>query len=148
MVKRGAKVKGFGKGWDQTLIIRPFVRKNWVIEIQRFPRVHNHRWGESAEWQCSERGASTLIIGEQMLRCAFARSVVRWLMRPFSWESVVKRNTLWVDVEEPSTACIVANSLSSQDENYEVNLLIAVTVLFMRSHPITSFLHREKKSEI
>jgi hypothetical protein len=27
----------------------PFVRKNWVVEVQSFPRVHNHRWGERAK---------------------------------------------------------------------------------------------------
>ena len=58
-----------------------------------------------------------------MLRCVSARSVVRWLMMPSSFENVVKRNTLSVDVEELITACIVANSSSSQDENYEAILL-------------------------
>ena len=42
---------------------------------------------------------------------------------PSSFENVVKRNTLSVDVEELITACIVANSSSSQDENYEAILL-------------------------
>ena len=63
-----------------------------------------------------------------MLRCAFARSVVRWLMKPSSLENVVKRNTLYVDVVELSTVCIVANSLSLQDKNNEVNLLVAEIV--------------------
>jgi hypothetical protein len=47
--KKRAKVSGSGKGQNQTLIIMPFVRKNWVVEVQSFPRVHNHRWGERAK---------------------------------------------------------------------------------------------------
>ena len=43
-------------------------------------------------------------------------------------------------MEELSTVCIVANSLSSQDENYEVNLLIAEIVPLKCSHPIATFL--------
>jgi hypothetical protein len=43
-------------------------------------------------------------------------------------------------VEELSTVCIVANCLSSQDENYEVNLLIAEIVPLKCSHPIATFL--------
>jgi hypothetical protein len=43
-------------------------------------------------------------------------------------------------VEELSTVCIVADSLSSQAENYEVNLLIAETVPLKCSHPIATFL--------
>ena len=48
-IKEEQRLRGFGKGRDQTLIIMPFVRKNWVIEIQSFQRVHNHRWRESAK---------------------------------------------------------------------------------------------------
>ena len=56
-----------------------------------------------------------------MLRCAFARSVARWLTKPSSLESVVKGNTL-------STVCIVVNSLSNEDDNYEVNLPVVEIV--------------------
>jgi hypothetical protein len=83
---------------------------------------------ESEGGKCSERGVQTLIIGEQMLRSAFARSVVRWLMKPSSRESVVPRNTPSVDVEEISTVCIVANSLSSQEYKHALNLLFAMLI--------------------
>ncbi len=43
-------------------------------------------------------------------------------------------------MEELSTVCIVANSLSSQDENYEVNLLVAEIVPLKCSPPIATFL--------
>jgi len=43
-------------------------------------------------------------------------------------------------VEELITVCIVANSLSWQDENYAVNLLVADIVLLKCSHPIATFL--------
>ena len=59
-----------------------------------------------------------------MLRCASARSVVRWLMKPSALGSVVKRTTPKVGLEALSTACIVANSSYSQDENDEINLLV------------------------
>ena len=49
-IKGGQRLRGFGKGRDQTFIIMSFARTNWVIERQSFPRVHNHRWKESEEW--------------------------------------------------------------------------------------------------
>jgi hypothetical protein len=48
-IKEERRLRDFGKGRDQTLIIMPFVRKNWVIAIENFPRVHNYRWGERAK---------------------------------------------------------------------------------------------------
>ena len=60
-------------------------------------------------------------------------------MKLSSLESVVKRNTLSVDVKELSTVCIVVNSLSSQDEDYEVNLLVVEIVGLKCSHPIATF---------
>ena len=49
-------------------------------------------------------------------------------MKPSSLESVVKRNMLKVDLKEINTVCIVANSLSNEDDNYEVNLLVVEIV--------------------
>ena len=43
-------------------------------------------------------------------------------------------------MEEPSTVYIAANSLSSQDENYEANPLVAEIVPLKCSHPIATFL--------